>query len=70
MQLAGELPPTVVADLLGLRPKTAVAWSHLNGRPWGDYHALRGSAAPWPGSQPKDAGEAMSGSRLLGRGAS
>jgi hypothetical protein len=46
MQLAGELPPTVVADLLGLRPKTAVAWSHLNGRPWGDYLALRGSAAP------------------------
>jgi hypothetical protein len=25
LQLAGELPPTVVADLLGLRPKTAIA---------------------------------------------
>jgi len=33
LQLAGELPPTVVADLLGLRPKTAVAWSQLAGRP-------------------------------------
>ncbi len=41
LQLAGELPPTVLADLLGLRPKTAVAWSQLAGRPWGAYPALR-----------------------------
>lgn len=46
LQLAGELPPTVVADLLGLRPKTAVAWSQLAGRPWGAYPALRGEAEP------------------------
>ena len=31
LQLAGELPPTVVADLLGLRPKTAIAWGQLAG---------------------------------------
>jgi hypothetical protein len=37
LQLAGELPPTVVADLLGLRPKTAIAWGQLAGRPWAAY---------------------------------
>ena len=41
LQLAGELPPTVVADLLGLRPKTAIAWGQLSGRPWAAYPALR-----------------------------
>jgi len=33
LQLAGELPPTVVADPLGLRTKTAIAWGQLAGRP-------------------------------------
>jgi hypothetical protein len=42
LQLAGELPPTVVADLLGLRPKTAIAWGQLAGRPWAAYPGLRG----------------------------
>jgi integrase len=41
LQLAGELPPTVVADLLGLRPKTAIGWGQLAGRPWAAYPALR-----------------------------
>ena len=41
LQLAGELPPTVVADLLGMRPKTAIAWGQLAGRPWAAYPALR-----------------------------
>ena len=41
LQLAGELPPTVVADLLGLRPKTAIAWGQLAGRPWAAYPGLR-----------------------------
>ncbi len=41
LQLAGELPPTVVADLLGLRPKTAIAWGQLAGRPWAAYPARR-----------------------------
>jgi integrase len=40
LQLAGELPPTVVADLLGLRTKTAIAWGQLAGRPWAAYPAL------------------------------
>jgi hypothetical protein len=35
------LPSTVVADLLGLRPKTAIAWGQLAGRPWAVYPALR-----------------------------
>ena len=30
---ARRLPPTVVADLLGLRPKTAIAWGQLAGCP-------------------------------------
>ena len=42
LQLAGELPPTVVADLLGLRPKTAIAWGQLVGRLWAAYPGLRG----------------------------
>jgi hypothetical protein len=41
LQLAGELPPTVVADLLGLRTKTAIAWGQLAGRPWAADPALR-----------------------------
>jgi hypothetical protein len=41
LQLAGGLPPTVVADLLGLRPKTAIAWGKLASRPWAAYPALR-----------------------------
>jgi hypothetical protein len=45
LQLAGEFPPTVVADLLGLRPKTAVAWSQLAGRPWSAYPGLRDDLA-------------------------
>ncbi|MDX6392777.1 MAG: hypothetical protein QOJ73_3840 [Streptosporangiaceae bacterium] len=45
LQLAGELPPTVVADLLGLRPKTAIAWGQLAGRPWAAaYPGLRASS--------------------------
>ena len=30
-----------MADLLGLRPKTPVAWSQLAGRPWGACPGLR-----------------------------
>ena len=35
-----QLPPTVVADLLGFRTKTASAWGQLAGRPWAAYPAL------------------------------
>jgi hypothetical protein len=41
LQLAGELPPTIVADPLGLRPKTAIVRGQLAGRPWAAYPALR-----------------------------
>ena len=43
LQLAGELPPTVVADLLGLRTKTAIAWGQL-------------AAAPGPPTRPCSTG--------------
>jgi hypothetical protein len=35
-----------VADLLGLRPKTAIAWGQLAGRPWAAYPALLGRQRP------------------------
>lgn len=41
LQLGGELPAAVVADLLGLHIHTANKWAQIAGRPWGDYPALR-----------------------------
>jgi hypothetical protein len=38
--LAGQLPAPVVADLLGVWVGTAVKWSKLAGRPWGQYLEL------------------------------
>ncbi len=40
-QLASEMPPAVVADLLGISPHTANVWARLAGRPWADYPMLR-----------------------------
>jgi hypothetical protein len=50
LQLAGELPPTVLADLLGLRPKTAVAWSQLPGAPGAAPPSATSRADPRAGS--------------------
>ncbi len=37
IDLAGQLPSPVVADFLGVSVGTAVKWSKLAGRPWGQY---------------------------------
>ncbi len=41
LQLGGELPAALLADLLGLHIRTANKWAQIAGRPWGDYPALR-----------------------------
>lgn len=40
IDLAGQLPAPVVAELLGIAIGTAVTWSTLAGRPWGQYLGL------------------------------
>lgn len=40
LDLAGQLPAPVVAELLGIAIGTAVKWSTLAGRPWGQYLGL------------------------------
>jgi hypothetical protein len=44
LQLAAEVPPTVLADLLGLHPHTAVAWVKAAGGDWSRYAAQRSRA--------------------------
>ncbi|MGB8202380.1 MAG: hypothetical protein WCF33_22295, partial [Pseudonocardiaceae bacterium] len=44
ISLAGELPSTVLADVLGLSITTAVQWAALAGRDWATYVAERVSA--------------------------
>lgn len=41
LQLAGQLPAAIVADLLGVHVSTATQWAQIAGRPWGDYPAMR-----------------------------
>jgi len=41
MQLGGEMPAPVIADLLGIHVDTADKWAQIAGRPWGDYPTLR-----------------------------
>ena len=41
MQLGGEIPAPVIADLLGIHVETANKWAQIAGRPWGDYPTLR-----------------------------
>ncbi|MEV0638521.1 hypothetical protein AB0I77_26980 [Streptomyces sp. NPDC050619] len=36
-----DLPPMVIADLLGIHPKTAERWATLAGGYWFDYWAAR-----------------------------
>ena len=40
IDLTGQLPAPVVAELLGIAIGTAVKWSTLAGRPWGQYLGL------------------------------
>ena len=41
LQLAGQMPAAVVADLLGINILTATKWAETAGRPWVDYPTLR-----------------------------
>jgi len=41
LQLAAELPPVVIASLLGLHPTTAVRWSQAAGANWTGYAARK-----------------------------
>jgi hypothetical protein len=36
-----DLPPMVIADLLGIHPKTAERWATLAGGNWSEYLAVR-----------------------------
>lgn len=41
IDLAGDLPSSVLADLLGLNPKTTARWSHATQHNWSSYLAAR-----------------------------
>jgi len=41
-----ELPPSVIADLLGIHPNTAVKWTKAAGGDWSRYAARRALRAP------------------------
>lgn len=45
LHLAAELPPAVIADLLGIHPTTANRWSDAAGGRWMNYAAHRHSAS-------------------------
>jgi hypothetical protein len=44
VQLAAEVPPAVLADLLGLHIGTAVRWATEAGGDWINYAAIRATA--------------------------
>ncbi|MGY3064442.1 hypothetical protein ACVWZD_008764 [Streptomyces sp. TE3672] len=37
MDSLADLPPMVIADLLGIHPKTAERWATLAGENWSEY---------------------------------
>jgi hypothetical protein len=41
LNLAADIPAPLLAELLGIHPNTAQAWSRLANRTWGDYPAMR-----------------------------
>jgi hypothetical protein len=41
LDLATEVPPVVLADLLGMYPNTAVRWVQAAGGEWASYAAVR-----------------------------
>jgi hypothetical protein len=41
IDMAGQIPVPVLADLLGIGILTATRWAEIAGRPWADYPALR-----------------------------
>jgi hypothetical protein len=44
LQLAADLPPAVLADLLGLHIGTAIHWANEAGADWTTYAAIRATA--------------------------
>jgi hypothetical protein len=44
VDIAGQIPAPVLADLLGIGILTATRWAEIAGRPWGDYATLRTSS--------------------------
>ena len=44
LQLATEVPPAVLADLLGLHIGTAIHWANEAGGDWTNYAAIRATA--------------------------
>lgn len=42
LELAREVPPSILADLLGLTPQVVDRWRHLAGGSWTAYVANRG----------------------------
>jgi hypothetical protein len=40
-RLAAEMPPAIVADLLGISIRTASMWAHIAGRTWAEYPEMR-----------------------------
>ena len=45
MDLAAEIPPAVLADLIGIYPTTAARWTHAAGGDWAFYVAARTATA-------------------------
>jgi hypothetical protein len=43
IQLGAEIPPAILADVLGIHVTTAVAWTRLAGGDWTGYAASRAS---------------------------
>ena len=41
LDLAADIPPAIVADLIGLYPTTAARWTHAAGGDWAGYVAQR-----------------------------
>jgi hypothetical protein len=45
VDMAGQVPAPVLADLLGIGILSATRWAEIAGRPWGDYPTLRSPAS-------------------------
>jgi hypothetical protein len=41
IQLAAQIPPALLAGILGIHPTTAVKWTNLSGGNWSRYAAIR-----------------------------
>jgi hypothetical protein len=46
IQLAAEIPPAMLAGILGIHPTTAVKWTRLAGGNWTTYAADTRSRRP------------------------